>query len=439
MSARRRARVVARRPRGRRGAVLVLVAMLMVPLVALAALSIDVGWWQVGANQLQTSADAAALAGARALQLDTTGSPHARVTAYARQVAASNRAFAETVSVNGGDVEGRYWDPVALSIAPVDWGNPVTNAVQVTTRSTPGLILAGATGQTAPTIARRATAWIANINQLECITPWTLSYAALYDRIAALTPGVPNPTPPPSPGQRPHLTQQQVAALTIGDFGERLRTVVLRGPNTPAALPATASGITAYDGAWTAHGFAGAGSAGAFHANVQGCDRTVVSVTGDEGATLPVNDYECWAVRALSGSTSTTCPTGWIDEAPSRSVTCHYRPLSGTTHDAGCYERASSPTPGVRRRVVWSDPTAGGADHRVVGTANIACAFRGLADPAAGIVETCTPPGGAPIANLPRGTLAVTFHGLTTILRLGEESTDFGNVVSLDQRLLLVR
>ncbi|MGZ8455068.1 MAG: pilus assembly protein TadG-related protein, partial [Gemmatirosa sp.] len=317
-----------------------LVALLMVPLVVLAAFSLDVGWWQVGANQLQTSADAAALAAARALQLDTSSNPHANTTTYASQTAASNTAFSQPVAVTAADVESRRWDPDVLGLTVTGWTDDGTNAVQVTTRTTPGLILAGVVRDSAPTISRRAVAWIANINSLECVTPWTLPYTALFDGIVGLTGVGASPFAP-----RPNLTQRQVAALTLGDFSESLRTLWLRGPNTPVALPASASGITAYDGAWSAHGFAGAGSVGAFHGNVAGCDPTVVSVAGNEGSTLPAtNDYECWTVRALSGSTSSTCPPGWIGDAPSQPVTCHYKPPSvspGTlVYDAGCY-----PTP----------------------------------------------------------------------------------------------
>jgi hypothetical protein len=397
----------------------VLVALLMVPLLVLAAFSLDVGWWQVGANQLQTSADAAALAGARALQLDTTAAPHANVTTQAAQLAASNRAFSQPVAVTLADVEGRIWNPDLLAFTDSGWVADRTNTVQVTARATPGLILAGIVRDSAPTISRRAAAWIANINQLDCVKPWTLPYDALYDRIAGLT-GINASAASP----RPPLTQRQVAALTLGNFSSAARTLVLRGPNTPAAGPVAAARN------WTGHRFGGAGNESAVYGNIQGCDPTPVSVARDEGAQVADADYECWVARALAGlGPSADCSGSWYTGA--NRAPCHFK----SDTDAGCYPSAVDASPGVRLRVAWSD-VAAGVDHRVVGTVMLVCAFRGAGAP--GVPESCTLPEGTTYTGLPRGTLAVTFQGLTTVLRF-EESMDFGNVTGLDQRLLLVR
>ncbi|MGZ8471325.1 MAG: pilus assembly protein TadG-related protein [Gemmatirosa sp.] len=395
---------------------LVLVALLMVPLVVLAAFSLDVGWWQVGANQLQTSADAAALAAARALQLDVTTNPHVNTTTYASQTAASNTAFSQPVAVTAADVESRRWDPDVLGLTVTGWTDDGTNAVQVTTRTTPGLILAGVVRDSAPTISRRAVAWIANINSLACVTPWILPYSALHDRIAWLASGA-----PPGSGVRPPLTQRQVAALTIGNFSEASRTLMLRGP---------AAGVSA-DTSWRVRDFAGTLG---YHANIQGCDSRSVSVGSAVSMTGITGDYECWTILALMGSNGVTCPSDGVASAfATQPVTCHYRDSivapGLTTHDAGCYDSTLS-VRGVQRRVVWGDASG----YRVVGTATLLCAFRGLSNPAGGRTESCS----SVDSDLPIGTLAVTIHGLTTILRL-QESMDFGNTVGLDQRLFLVR
>src|SRR5258707_729791 len=56
----------------RRGAVAPLVAVLLVPLVAMVAFAVDMAWIVETENELQSVADAAALAGANALISDST-------------------------------------------------------------------------------------------------------------------------------------------------------------------------------------------------------------------------------------------------------------------------------------------------------------------------------------------------------------------------------
>src|SRR5438477_6631154 len=60
------------KPGLRRGAVAPLVAVLLVPLVAMVAFAVDMAWVVETENELQSVADAAALAGANALISDST-------------------------------------------------------------------------------------------------------------------------------------------------------------------------------------------------------------------------------------------------------------------------------------------------------------------------------------------------------------------------------
>jgi Flp pilus assembly protein TadG len=84
----------------RRGASAAIIAVLLVPLCAVAALAIDASWWQVGRAQLQTTADAAALAGARALQVTANSQNRAaQVRAYARSMAAVDSAFSLPITL----------------------------------------------------------------------------------------------------------------------------------------------------------------------------------------------------------------------------------------------------------------------------------------------------------------------------------------------------
>lgn len=443
-------RTTPRRPsrrRDRRGATMILVSLLMVPLVGIAAFSLDVGWWQVGANQLQTTADAAALAAARAKQLYPTNDTQTKAETYARQVAASNKAFAQSVTLTSADVEPVFWTPSTRTVAATNWSD--ANAVRVTARATPGLIFAGVVRATAPTIARSSVAWIANVNSASCVKPWSLPYDVLYDKVASLT-GISSTSPAPGGGQRPDLSQEQLAALTTGSYSEAARTVVIRGPTTDADLPSGAVGLSEYDGQWK--GFSHSGNVGnaSYQSQIFGCDETKVSVTADQGRMLPGGaNYECWTVHALMGNTGNSCSQpSWIDEIPTHEVTCHYKArrtvLVLTHHDAGCYPSAGSSSPGISRRVAWGDlygQGSGAVDNRVVGRVRLLCVFRGLGAGTGGsstTVETCSPGGGLlPISNLPIGTMVVTLEGLAPEA-LGAD-TELGNTVGTSQRLILVR
>src|SRR3954452_16703535 len=73
-----------------RGQVMVMVALLLPVMMALAAFALDIGTLYAQRRALQNAADAAALAGARALQLQQLGSTGADPSATALQFAALN-------------------------------------------------------------------------------------------------------------------------------------------------------------------------------------------------------------------------------------------------------------------------------------------------------------------------------------------------------------
>jgi Flp pilus assembly protein TadG len=447
------------RTRDRRGATLILVSLLMVPLVTVAAFSLDVGWWQVGANQLQTSVDAAALAAARAKQLYPTNGTAAKALSYASQVATANRAFAQSVSIGSSDVEPIYWAPATRTATVTNWTD--ANAVRVTARVTPGLIFAGVTRGTGPTITRTSIAWIASFNSGMCVKPWSMPYEVLYDKVLGLT-GVASSATSPGNGRRPDLSQEQLAVLTTGNYSDQQRIVVVRGPTTSGGVPSTADGITSYDGQWIGYSYSGNAGNEAFQQQIFGCDPTNVSIALDAGTTLPGGtDYECRTVRALMGSNVNTCTGTWYTESATNDVTCHYKPglslgvggASVTAHDGGCYPSASSTTPGVMIQVSWGDLVGTGAnavDHRMVGMARLLCAFRGLGSTSNGngngnggngslgvATETCSPSGVLPMTNLPRGTLVFAIDGIrpATI----NPTTELGNIAGINQRLILVK
>jgi Flp pilus assembly protein TadG len=92
-----------------KGAVTVLVALTLPVLVGAAALAVDLAYLHVVRNELQNDADAAALAGARALYNNNPSSPNWTGAAdTARSAIALNRAAGHALA--DGEVQIGYWD-----------------------------------------------------------------------------------------------------------------------------------------------------------------------------------------------------------------------------------------------------------------------------------------------------------------------------------------
>lgn len=143
-----------------RGATAVMVALFMLPLIAITALAIDIGHLYVVRNELQNAADAGALAAAQSLYLEGETQVNVGANQFGYNAAIANRSEKSPVEVNwsggnGGDVQRGHWSfgnetftPNA-STAPVDLWNVTTaeldanldfiNAVRVITHreSTP--------------------------------------------------------------------------------------------------------------------------------------------------------------------------------------------------------------------------------------------------------------------------------------------------------------
>ena len=96
-----RPRDLGRSNTGRRGAIIPMAAVLMLPLVAMLAFALDVGLLALSRSQTQSAADAAALAGARKLNGDYTGSVNGNyglVQGAASASIANNRIVSKLVS-----------------------------------------------------------------------------------------------------------------------------------------------------------------------------------------------------------------------------------------------------------------------------------------------------------------------------------------------------
>ena len=165
------------RLKARRGAVVVLVGIMMVSLISISAISIDFSRMWALRNELQTSADAAAHAGA--IQLLPPN--NAGVTdSVARAFANVNHAMAGIVTVDS--VELGDWDDAAKTFTA---GAAHTDAVSVVvSRQSTGLIMR-LVGVAEPRIKARAIAWADApvANAAGCIKPVAVPFTQLMWRL----------------------------------------------------------------------------------------------------------------------------------------------------------------------------------------------------------------------------------------------------------------
>jgi uncharacterized membrane protein len=136
----------------RRGTIAVMIAVMMAALVAVSALSIDVGRLSSLRNELQFSADAGAHAGA--IQLIEPNDP-----AYTADTAAaySTRYLAMQSVVRVDSVELGGWDDMNHQFLP---GLTPFNAVRVVVSQRPSGLLVSHFGVNSPRVRARAVAWV---------------------------------------------------------------------------------------------------------------------------------------------------------------------------------------------------------------------------------------------------------------------------------------
>ena len=162
----------------RKGVFVVLFGLLFMVLMGAAAMSIDMSRIWTMRNELQTAADAGAVAGA--IQLTPPHNKN-RATDSATIVAQMNRALYDVVQVDS--VELGDWDDVTAVFTP---GVNPPNAVHVVVSHGTNKLIMGALGIAAPRVKARATAWAnAPINNSNCIRPWSIPYVILMSKINA--------------------------------------------------------------------------------------------------------------------------------------------------------------------------------------------------------------------------------------------------------------
>lgn len=156
----------------RRGAIVVMTGIFIIALMLIGAISVDASRIFAAKNELQTAADAAALAGALQLLEDSSVA-----TDTARIYALRNRV--EQNFVDSVEIEYGVWKPIDRDF--IAGGDP-RDAVRVTTRHQLPLSLARVFGDSTVTLTSSAIAWSSGpIASSSCSKPIAVPYGRLLD------------------------------------------------------------------------------------------------------------------------------------------------------------------------------------------------------------------------------------------------------------------
>lgn len=168
------------RLRNRRGATLVLVAILMTVLISFAGIAIDASRLYVMRAQLQTTADASAIAGI----VEVKNKRPTQATTLALQYAPKNTVERQAATLNAADVEPGSWNFTTNSFTPLaSWTDPAVGAVRVTARYPGAYTFASVFGVTSQTVSARAVGAVGYVSTSDCLKPWAVSYQTLLDAL----------------------------------------------------------------------------------------------------------------------------------------------------------------------------------------------------------------------------------------------------------------
>ena len=226
--------------KNRRGVFVVMFGILFLGLMGAAAISIDLTRTWSFRNELQTSADAAALAGA--VQLSGVHHIGSHYEDSARAYARRNRVLHDTVTVDV--IELGRWDVEASTFTvPVPTGETPNAIRAVVSHEVTGIWGRGLLGIVPYRIKARAIAWWdAGVTSTNCLRPWAIPYQALMSRVNTYR-GIAND----SAGLAREFTDEDRAALDTMPASERTFTLKL-GSGTVSDY----GDITTYPGSYQA-------------------------------------------------------------------------------------------------------------------------------------------------------------------------------------------
>lgn len=192
--------------RVRRGATLVLVAALLVVIFGMAGVAIDMSRLYVIRAQLQTTADASAVAGiVEVKDKRPTNAPTA-----ALQYVPPNTVERQVATVPAGNVEGGTWDFATNTFTPLaSWTDPALNSVRVTANYQATYTLASIFGSPGRLVQARAVAALGFVGTSDCLRPWAVSYQTILNSLY-----------PPAGSKDPsyNLTAQDIQTLTAMSY-----------------------------------------------------------------------------------------------------------------------------------------------------------------------------------------------------------------------------
>lgn len=163
--------------RNRRGAILVLVAVVMVSLMGCLLIVLDMSKMGTQKNMMQTAADAAALAAVIELLDDTT-----TVGSEAAKYSSANKVYNRQIAVASADVVcGRWNDNTGVFTASVKCGAG-DDAVTVTVRDTVSYT-SRFLNPPSKNLTATARAWLAYVGSTSCVTPWGIPYQTLTKKL----------------------------------------------------------------------------------------------------------------------------------------------------------------------------------------------------------------------------------------------------------------
>lgn len=174
-------------PRGRKGATLVMVALLMFTLIGLTGIAIDFARMYLFKTELKKSADAAALAGAVQLKYKNPNNATAEAQTYGGFNLVENNA--PTIATT--DVQPGKWTSAAGFVQlAYNWTDPEVNAVRVVAHYPASYTLARVFGQQTQALQDTSVAALGFVGGSSCLKPWAVSYQTMLDNLFG--PGVKN-------------------------------------------------------------------------------------------------------------------------------------------------------------------------------------------------------------------------------------------------------
>lgn len=358
-------------PRERRGATLVFVAVFALALVGVAAFAIDASRLYVGTNELQTGADAAALRAARYMQRNPGSDP----TAVAQAFSLSNESLGSGVQLAAQDVTPIFYDPANQSFTPTAWAT--ANAVEVRASRLGNLLFGRLLTNVMPTPMRRSVAWVANITQVTCPTPWGFPVLALNERL--------NPAGTPSASTISPSTFAAVDSALATSTGARDLTMIFWPPthlsNAGPQLPKQT------------------GSDSAFYALAGNMNSYADQIADPRGScagnsSVSIGTQETFPGQG-GGSVQKKTVDGVEGTGPANQLIGLCENVNAPTNMADCWPQGTTnfngQTPGVRVIASWVGPVNGsGVPVVAIGGFRVMCVYRGTKGGGASVVAAAS-------------------------------------------------